>query len=132
MRTRQIFILGGRIAGAFVVFVAFAGQTEAQEGGQNPTPMVITVTPMVSPTPQVTVTPGQPTAGPTPTADGSLPPDRFEPNNDTNSATSIGWQTEPGLTLTSDDVDTFTAYLKAGQMVRVSTTVYAGLDTRLK
>lgn len=121
MPIRQIFSLCGLIVGAFLVFAAFAGQTQAQDGGQNPTPIVITLTPG-----------GQPTAVPSPTADGSLPLDRFEPNNDPNVAAELGWQTEPDLTLTGEDVDYFTGYLKAGQLVRVSTTVYAGLDTRLK
>ncbi|HRQ42707.1 MAG TPA: hypothetical protein PLD25_32745 [Chloroflexota bacterium] len=126
MRIRQIFILCGLIFGSFLVCVALAGQTQAQGGGQNPTPIVITLTPEIS------ETPGQSTAVPSPTGNGSLPPDRFEPNNDMNSATSIGLQTEPDLTLTGEDVDYFTGYLKAGQMVRVSTFVYGGLDTRLK
>ena len=127
MRFRHIFILSGFIVGSFLALMALANQTLAQDGGQNPTPIVINLTPAVSPTPG-----GQPTAVPSPTNDGLLPPDRFEPNNDTNSATSIGLQTEPGLTLTSDDVDYFTGYLKGGQMVRISTAVYEGLDTRLK
>lgn len=121
MRIRQIFSHCGLIIGIFLVFAAFAGQTQAQDGGQNPTPIVITLTPG-----------GQPTAVPSPTGNGSLPPDRFEPNDDPNAATELGWQTEPNLTLTGEDGDYFTGYLKAGQMVRVSTTVYGGLDTRLK
>jgi hypothetical protein len=99
--------------------------TQAQGGGQNPTPMVITVTPFGSPTPD-----GGPTA--VPTDEGALPPDRFEPNNDAQTATAVGLQGEPDLTLTGDDMDYFTGYLKAGQMIRVSTTVYGGLDTQLK
>ena len=110
-----------------LVVSAVTSTTQAQEGGQNPTPIVITVTPLGSPTPG-----GGPTAVPSPTGEGSVQPDRFEPNNDTSSATSIGLQIEPDLTLTGDDVDYFTGYLKAGQMVRISTTVYEGLDTRLK
>jgi len=100
---------------------AVTGTTQAQDGGQNPTPIIITLTPG-----------GQPTAVPSPTDDGSLLPDRFEPNDDPNAATELGWQIEPDLTLTGDDVDYFTGYLKAGQIVRVSTTVYEGLDTLLK
>jgi hypothetical protein len=46
-------------------------------------------------------------------------------------ATPIGWQTETELTLRGTDVDHFTAYLKAGQMVRLNTMVYGSLDTRL-
>lgn len=124
MPTRQIFILCGLIVGSLLVFMAFAGQTQAQDGGQNPTPIVIT---LGSPTPG-----GGPTAVPSPTGDGSVQPDRFEPNNDASTATSIGLQTEFGLTLVGGDVDYFTGYLKAGQMMRLSTTVYEGLDTRLK
>lgn len=97
-----------------------AGTTQAQDGGQNPTPIVIIMTPEESPT-----------AIPTATAVGSLPPDRFEPNNDTHTATAIGLQTEADLTLGGDDVDAFTGYLKAGQIVSIQTAVYEGLDTRL-
>ena len=117
------------ISFSFVILLAVpavTGTTQAQDGGQNPTPIVITLTPEAS------ATPGQPTAVPSPTSGGSLPPDRFEPNNDPNTATEIGWQTEPDLTLTGDDVDYFTGYLKAGQIARASTFVYGGLDTRLK
>ncbi len=121
MRTRQISGLSGLIVGTFLTLMAFAGQTLAQAGGQNPTPIVITLTPA-----------GQPTAVPSPTGDDLLQPDRFESNNDVNTATAIGLQTESGLTLIGDDIDYFTGYLKAGQMVRVSTTVVEGLDTRLK
>ena len=110
-----------------LVVSAVTSTTQAQEGGQNPTPIVITVTPLGSPTPG-----GGPTAVPSPTGEGSVQPDRFEPNNEASAATEIGLQTESGLTLTGDDMDYFTGYLKAGQMVRVSTTVYEGLDTRLK
>ena len=105
----------------FPALFLLAGRTLAQSGGQNPTPIVITLTP-----------PGQPTATPSPTTDGSLPPDRFEPNNDPATAAIIALQTEAGLTLAGKDLDYFTGYLKAGQIIQVSTTVYAGLDTRLK
>ncbi len=107
---------------SFVILLAImavTGTTQAQDGGQNPTPIVITLTPS-----------GGSTA--VPTEEGALPPDRFEPNNDAQTATAVGLQSEPGLTLTGDDVDYFTGYLKAGQMIRVSTTVYGGLDTRLQ
>ena len=104
-----------------------ADTTQAQEDGQNPTPIVIIVTPEGSPTPQ-----GSPTAVPSPTEAGSLPPDRFEPNNDTHTATAVGLQTEPDLTLSGTDVDVFTGYLKVGQTASVQTAVYDGLDTRLK
>lgn len=131
MRIRQILSLRGFIFAALLVFMAVVGQTQAQDGGQNPTPLVITVTPWGAPAPEASATPGQPTAVPSPTSDGGFPPDRLEPNNDPHTATAIGWQTEPGLTLTGNDVDYFTGYLKAGQMVRISTFVYGGLDTQL-
>ena len=106
--------------------ISVTGLTQAQEGGQNPTPIVITLTPPVS------ATPGEwAPAVPSPTGEGSLPPDRFEPNNEASTATVVGLQTEPDLTLSGDDVDAFTGYLKAGQMVSIQTTVYDGLDTRL-
>ncbi|MCC6607014.1 MAG: hypothetical protein IT327_27655 [Anaerolineae bacterium] len=108
-----------------LIALAITGNTQAQDGGQNPTPMVITVTPIGSPTPD-----GGPTT--VPTDEGALPPDRFEPNNDAQAATTVGLQSEPDLTLTGDDMDYFTGYLKAGQMIRVSTTIYGGLDTHLK
>ena len=107
---------------SFVILLAVmavTGTTQAQDGGQNPTPIVITLTPS-----------GGSTA--VPTEEGALPPDRFEPNNDAQTATAVGLQNEPDLTLTGDDVDYFTGYLKAGQMIRVSTAVYDGLDTRLQ
>ena len=107
-----------------VVALAVTGTTQAQDGGQNPTPMVITVTPIGSPTPE---------AGPTasPTEESDLLPDRFEPNNEPEVATAIGLQTETDLTLTGEDVDAFTGYLKAGQTLQIGTTVYGGLDTHL-
>ena len=107
---------------SFVILLAVmavTGTTQAQDGGQNPTPIVITLTPS-----------GGSTA--VPTEEGALPPDRFEPNNDAQTATAVGLQNEPDLTLTGDDVDYFTGYLKAGQMIRVSTAVYGGVDTRLQ
>jgi hypothetical protein len=99
---------------------AVTGVTEAQDGGQNPTPIVIILTP------------GSPTAVPSPVGDTLLQPDRFEPNNEAEAAAAIGLQVESGLTLIGSDSDYFTGYLKAGQMVRVSTAVYGGVDTRLK
>jgi hypothetical protein len=112
--------LTGLIVCAFLTLLALVSPTLAQ-GGQNPTPIIITLTP-----------PGQPTAAPSPTADGSLPPDRFEPNDDPATAAVIGLGAEPGLTLSGKDLDYFTGYLKAGQILQISTTVYEGLDTRLK
>jgi hypothetical protein len=97
--------------------------TLAQESGQNPTPIVISLTP-------ATATPVS-EATPTATPNNGLAPDRFEPNNDPALATAIGFQVETELTLIGDDVDTFTGYLKAGQILQVSTTVYDQLDTRL-
>jgi hypothetical protein len=120
MRLRQIFTMSGFIAGALLALAAFTGQTLAQGSSQNPTPIVITLTPAETAT---TV--------PSPTSQG-LPPDRFEPNNTPETAAPIGFGVEAGLTLAGDDVDYFTVYLKAGQMVRISTAVYQGLDTRLK
>jgi hypothetical protein len=118
-RNRCLFLIP--FGFVILLFISVAGITQAQNGRQNPTPIVITLTPV-----------GQPTITSTPTEDSSLRPDRFEPNNDAGTATSIGLQTEPGLTLTGDDVDYFTGYLKTGQIVRISTTVYEGVDTRLE
>lgn len=126
LKKRWLFITSLSLVALILGSVA-AGITQAQDSGQNPTPIVITLTPPVSPTPDEWAT-----AVPSPTGEGSLPPDRFEPNNDANTATVIGLQTEPGLTLSGDDVDYFTGYLKTGQMVSIQTTVYDGLDTRLK
>lgn len=126
LKKRWLFITSFSFVALLLIFVA-VGITQAQDGGQNPTPIVITLTPQASPTPGA-----QATAVPSPTGEGSLPPDRFEPNNDAVAATVVGLQTEPGLTLSGDDVDYFTGYLKAGQMVSIQTTVYDGLDTRLK
>lgn len=120
MRIRQIFTMSGFIIGAFLALMAFAGQTLAQGSGQNPTPIVITLTPAETAT-----------AVPSPTSEG-LQPDRFEPNNSPETAAAIGFGVEVGLTLIGDDLDYFTGYLKAGQMVRISAAVYGGLDTRLK
>ncbi len=114
---------------SFIVLLTasiLARNTQAQAVGQNPTPIVITLTPSGSSTPE------QPTVVPNPTNVGTLPPDRFEPNNEPHAATQLGWQTEPDLTLIGDDVDAFTGYLKAGQLVSVQTAVYDGLDTQIK
>ena len=116
---RWLFIAPFSFVVLLALFVA-AGNTQAQTGGQNPTPIVITLTPQ-----------GSPTAVPSPTDEAAFPPDRFEPNNDSSTATAVGLQTEPDLTLSDDDVDAFTGYLKAGQMVSVQAAVYDGLDTRL-
>ena len=94
--------------------------TQAQDGDQNPTPIVITLTPG-----------GGQTAVPSPTSNGLLQPDRFEANDEENSATEVSLQVEPNLTLIATDVDYFTGYLKAGQSINVSTTVYDGLDTKI-
>jgi len=98
--------------------------TRAQDGGQNPTPIVISLTP-ASPTP---------VSGETavPTIDGAVQPDRFEPNDNVSQPASIGFGTESGLTLIGDDADYFSGYLKQGQMIGLSTIVYSGLDTRLE
>jgi hypothetical protein len=69
---------------------------------------------------------------PTATPEGGLAPDRFEPNDEAGTATTIGFQSESGLTLIGDDVDAFSGFLKAGQILQVSTTVYDQLDTRLR
>jgi hypothetical protein len=100
-----------------VVALLLPGRSQAQ-GGSNPTPIVITLTP------------GGLTA--TPVATGSLPPDRFEPNDEPGMAAEIGWQIETGLTLVGADLDYFTGYLKAGQLLRLETAVYGSLDTRLR
>ena len=107
-----------------MVALVVTSTTLAQDGGQNPTPMVITVTPVGSSTL---------VSGPTvvPTNEGSLLPDRFEPNNEPQTATAIGWQTETDLTLVGEDVDAFTGYLKTGQTVQIGTIVYDALDTHL-
>lgn len=107
-----------------------AGRTTAQDGDPNPTPLVITLTPAASATPPSP--PVTETAVPTETPENTFPPDRFEPNDDPAAAPAVGLVTEPGLTLVHGDVDYFTLYLKAGQWVAVSTTVYEGLDTQLE
>jgi len=86
----------------------------------NPTPVQILLTPQVTATAAVI-----------PTAPPVVPPDRFEPNDEAGLAAQIGWQAERDLTLSPEDPDYFTGYLKAGQWVQLSTTVYDGLDSRL-
>lgn len=89
----------------------------------NPTPIVISLTPASAPT--VTLTP---TLSGTP----GLLPDRFEPNDTSTTATPLlTTQSEAGLTLIGADVDQFQVYLKVGQILQATTTVYGGLDTRL-
>ena len=98
---------------------------------QDPTPIVISLTPTVTPTP--TYDPYG-TATPIPTATpggGGVAPDRFEPNDNMGQATVVALGVEPDLTLTSEDEDFFTGYAKAGQIIRVSTYVDTQLDTRL-
>jgi hypothetical protein len=108
-----------------LAILTFAGPTQVQSGGQNPTPIVISLTP---PTP----TPAPTEAEPSPTSETTLPPDRFEPNDEMGTATVIGLQTESELTLTGNDLDYFTLYLKQGQLLRADTGVSGGLDSRLK
>lgn len=118
LKKRYLFSLSFLL---FALFMTTFGpnSTKAQDSGQNPTPLVITLTPS-----------GQPTA--VPTGESALLPDRLEPNNDAQTATEIGLQTESDLTLTAGDVDYFTGYLKTGQVIRLSSSPSAGLDTRLK
>lgn len=125
LKIRWLLIASFSFVTLLTLFIE-GGVTLAQDGGQNPTPIVITLTPTA------TETPAQATAVASATSEGALPPDRFEPNNDASAATVVGLQTEVDLTMSGDDVDTFTGYLKAGQMLSIQTTVYDGLDTRLK
>ena len=104
---RRLLLLA--LAGAALLLVA--GNTGAQT--PDPTPIVIGVTP-------------------TPTAEGVLAPDRFEYNDTPAAATAIAPGTQAGLTLLGADVDAFTVYLKAGQIVQASTTVDGPLDTVLR
>ena len=124
MCTRTYFFLFAFITVAMLGFITLAQQAQAQDGGANPTPVIITLTPTVSATPALVT--------PTATAAGSLVPDRFEPNDDVSSAVTLGFGLVPGLTLAGDDRDVFTGFLKAGQRLRIDTTVSLGLDTRLE
>ncbi|NLF65310.1 MAG: hypothetical protein GX579_12005 [Chloroflexi bacterium] len=104
---------------AFIVLVVLSSNSgAAQESGQNPTPIIIYLTP--------------PAEEATPTPESAYGPDGFEPNDDAGAATRIGFQVETGLTLVGADVDAFTGFLKAGQILRVSAAVYGQLDTRLR
>lgn len=108
---------------SFVILLAAligVNSIQAQDSGQNPTPIVITLTPI-----------SQSTTVPSPPSDDLLQPDRLEPNNEPNAAAEIGLQVESDLTLIADDLDYFTGYLKTGQSINVSTTVNGGLDTKL-
>ncbi len=124
MRTRTYILLSGFVTLALLGFITLAQQAQAQDGGANPTPVIITLTPTVSATPDLVT--------PTPTPEGLLGPDRFEPNDDVSSAVTLGFGLISGLTLVGDDRDVFTGFLKAGQRLRLDTTVFLGLDTRLE
>jgi len=121
MRRKDFLLLTGLLVGLVLTVTLLNGQSVAQADGPNPTPIVISLTPPSTPGPVVTATPG---------AGGeALAPDHFEPNNEATAATPLGWQLAPELTLVGDDVDFFTGYLKAGQILRLTTTVYGDLDT---
>lgn len=110
---------------AIIFLVTTISTTVAQED-PNPTPVVIDLSPtFVSPP---SPTPGSGSATPLP---GTLAPDRFEANNTAETATQIGVQAEQALTLTAGDVDFFTVYAKADQLMMIQTAVYSGLDTEL-
>ncbi len=122
MKASHWLILSFLILAVLLVFVP------SPAAGQNPTPILITLTPAPSETPaDVTVTPAD-TATATP---GGIGADRLEPNDEPASATVIGWQTEPDLSLVGEDVDYFTGYVKAGQTAGVRTAVRDSLDTHL-
>lgn len=119
----NLFILA--LITTFILFFITISDSVAQTE-PNPTPIVIdlTASPPPSPTPGggMTFTPPPP---------GSVTPDRFEVNDTAETATGIGFQQEPDLSLTAGDVDYFTLFVKAGQLVVISTAVYAGLDTEM-
>jgi hypothetical protein len=117
-----MLILSFLIAAVLLAFVP------NQATGQNPTPILITLTPAPTGTPaDVTATPaGTATATP-----GGIGPDRLEPNDEPASASVVGWQTEPDLSLVGEDVDYFTGYLKAGQSVSIQAAARDNLDTHL-
>ncbi|MBK9055819.1 MAG: PPC domain-containing protein [Chloroflexi bacterium] len=104
-----------------ILWLASSNNSQAQA---NPTPVVISLTPV-----------GEPTVTLTPTLSSGTPgllPDRFEPNDTSAAATPLlTTQNEAGLTLIGADVDQFQIYLKTGQIFQATTTVYGGLDTRL-
>ncbi|NLF65407.1 MAG: hypothetical protein GX579_12495 [Chloroflexi bacterium] len=101
-----------------VLVVVSSNSGAAQESGQNPTPIIIHLTP--------------PAEEATPTSESAFAPDRFEPNDDAGAATRIGFQVEASLTLVGADVDAFTGFLKADQILQVSATPHGQLDTRLR
>lgn len=119
---RILFILS--LITTFIFFFTSISDGVAQ-AEPNPTPIVI----------DLTATPPSPTPGggatATPPPPGSVTPDRFEVNDTAETAARIGFQVEPDLTLTEGDVDYFTLFVKAGQLVAVSTAVYDGLDTEI-
>ena len=121
-RKRQM--VASIISGVMVLGIITSAQRVRAQGGEpNPTPLVISLTPpTATPESQGTMTA---------TPDSALAPDRFEPNDTPELATTIGFQSESALTLIGDDVDAFTGFLKAGQILQVSTTVYGQLDTAL-
>ena len=108
-----------------ILILTTLSNTSAQED-PNPTPVVINISP-----PSVSPPSPTPGSGPATPLPGTLASDRFEANNTTETASQIGIQSEQGLTLTAGDVDFFTGYAKAGQLVLVQTAVYNGLDTEL-
>lgn len=122
MRRKDFLLPTGLLVGLVLTVTLLNGQSLAQADGPNPTPIVISLTPPGTPGPVATATPGG----------AASTPDRFEPNNEAAAATSLGWQLVPELTLVGDDVDFFTGYLKAGQILRLTTTVYGDLDTVLQ
>jgi len=111
-----------------VILLALVTLPPAHVAGQNPTPILITLTPAPTGTPAgVTATPAA-TVTATP---GGIGADRLEPNDEPASAGVVGWQTEPDLSLVGEDVDYFTGYVKAGQTAGVRTAVRDSLDTHL-
>ena len=100
-----------------MLFAAVSAQAQTV----NPTPIAISLTPDATEPPTVTPTPDSPFGA-----------DRFEPNDSAETATSLSFQTERDLTLVANDVDYFTVFTKAGQIVQADTRPIDGLDTRLK
>ncbi|MCB8975803.1 MAG: hypothetical protein H6657_00040 [Ardenticatenaceae bacterium] len=117
---KRRFILLGLLSLSVAVWF-FAGQILVRADGLNPTPVVIALTPTGTPVGEFV----------TPTLPGGPLPDRFEPNDTADTAQPIGFTVETALTLIGGDVDFFTGYLKAGQMVVVETAVADGVDTHL-